>query len=347
MKSKLEYIWLDGYVPTQMMRSKTLVVSDFDGKLESCPIWSFDGSSTNQASGDDSDCLLKPVFVCEDPQRENGYLVMTEVLNADGTPHPSNARATINDDDEDFWFGFEQEYVLWDLNHHTPLGFPAPGYFPPPQGPFYCSVGAEYVVGRDLVEEHLDACIKAGLNIEGINAEVMKGQWEYQIFAKGAKEAGDQVWIARYLAERVGEKFGVRINLHPKPVKGDWNGSGMHANFSNGLMRTCGDEKVFTEICEAFGRVIPEHISVYGADNDERLTGAHETQAIDKFSFGVSDRGASIRIPVSTIENGWKGRLEDRRPASNADPYKVAARIIQTVKSVKIDELKLAGEMKN
>ncbi len=336
MKSKLEYIWLDGYKPTQTMRSKTLVVSDFSGKLEDCPTWSFDGSSTEQASGHSSDCLLKPVFICPDPQRKNGFLVMTEVLNPDGTPHPSNGRATIDDDDADFWFGFEQEYVLWDLDHHTPLGFPAAGYYPPPQGPFYCSVGAEYNVGRNIVEEHLDACIEAGLNIEGINAEVMKGQWEYQIFAKGAKEAGDQIWVGRYLAERVGEKYGVRINLHQKPVEGDWNGSGMHANFSNGAMRTSGKEEVFTAICEEFGKHIPEHIAVYGAGNELRLTGQHETQSIDKFSYGVSDRGASIRIPVGTIDNGWKGRLEDRRPASNADPYKVAARIVKTVKSAKV-----------
>jgi glutamine synthetase len=335
-KSKLEYIWLDGYKPTQTMRSKTLVVSDFSGKLEDAPMWSFDGSSTEQADGGSSDCLLKPVYICVDPTRKNGYLVMTEVLNADGTPHESNARATIDDDDADFWFGFEQEYTLWDIDIHTPLGFPAAGYFPPPQGPFYCSVGAEFAVGRNIVEEHLDACIEAGLNIEGINAEVMKGQWEYQIFAKGAKEAGDQVWIARYICEKVGEKYGVRINLHPKPVKGDWNGSGMHANFSNGAMREGGDKKIFDKICESFGRspeVIAEHIAVYGADNDQRLTGAHETQSIDKFSYGVSDRGASIRIPVGTVEAGWKGRLEDRRPASNADPYKVAAVIIKSTKA--------------
>ncbi|MBN1181024.1 MAG: glutamine synthetase beta-grasp domain-containing protein [Bacteroidales bacterium] len=336
MKAKLEYIWLDGYKPTQTMRSKTLVVENFSGKVEDAPIWSFDGSSTEQAAGNSSDCLLKPVFVCIDPGRKNGFLVMAEVLNPDGTPHPSNGRATIDDDDEDFWFGFEQEYVLWDLDHHTPLGFPAPGYYPPPQGPFYCSVGAEYNVGRNFVEEHLDMCIEAGINVEGINAEVMKGQWEYQVFAKGAKNAGDQTWIARYLAERVGEKYGVRVNLHPKPVDGDWNGSGMHANFSNGLMRTCGDKKVFEAICEEFGKHIPEHIAVYGADNHKRLTGRHETQSIDKFSYGVSDRGASIRIPISTVENGWKGRLEDRRPASNADPYKVAARIVKTVKLAKV-----------
>ncbi len=337
-KARLEYVWLDGVLPTQKMRSKTKIVSDFSGKLEDCPMWNFDGSSTEQAAGNDSDLLLKPVNIFKDPPRKNGYIVIAEVLNPDGTPHPTNARATIHDDDNDFWFGFEQEYVLWDLSHHTPYGFPAPGYYPPPQGPFYCSVGAEFNVGRDIVEEHLDQCIEAGLNIEGINAEVMKGQWEYQIFAKGAKEAGDQIWAARYLLERIGEKHNVRINLDPKPVEGDWNGSGMHANFSNTTLRTCGSKEIFEKICDAFSpqEVIDKHISVYGEGNDLRLTGAHETAPIDKFTYGVSDRGASIRIPIMTVENGYKGWLEDRRPASNADPYKVASVIIDTVKSVKL-----------
>lgn len=334
-KSKLEYIWLDGHLPTQQMRSKTKVVENFSGKVEDAPIWSFDGSSTSQAEGNSSDLLLKPVRVFKDPDRNYGYLVMCEVLNADGTPHPTNARATIQDDDNDFWFGFEQEYVIWDLAHHTPYGFPAPGYYPPPQGPFYCSVGAEYNVGRDMVEKHLDLCIDAGINIEGINAEVMKGQWEYQIFAKGAKEAGDQLWVARYLMERIGEEYNVRINLDPKPVQGDWNGSGLHTNFSDSTLRNCGDKATYEKICEAFGSndAIQRHIDVYGEDNHLRLTGQHETQSIDKFSYGVSDRGASIRIPIATVEAGYKGWLEDRRPASNADPYKVASEIIRTVKS--------------
>ncbi len=335
-KFKLEYIWLDGSVPTQMMRSKTKILdeSKFKGNLEDCPMWSFDGSSTNQAEGNSSDCLLKPVRILPDPTRTNGYLVMCEVMNADGTPHHSNGRATIDDDDQDFWFGFEQEYTLWDLDHHTPMGFPAKGYFPPPQGPYYCSVGAEYAVGREIVEDHMDVCIEAGINIEGVNAEVMKGQWEYQVFAKGAKEAGDQVWMARFLMEKVGEAYGVRINLHPKPVHGDWNGSGMHANFSNTALRESGKKEVYDEICAKFGASnrIADAMSVYGAHNEQRLTGLHETQRIDKFSYGVSDRGASIRIPIATVENGWKGWLEDRRPASNADPYKVAANIINTVK---------------
>ena len=333
---KLEYIWLDGYQPTQSLRSKTKIERNFSGKLEDLPMWSFDGSSTRQAPGGSSDCLLKPVFMVKDPQRKDAYLVMCEVLEASGKPHPSNGRATIEDDDNDFWFGFEQEYFLWSPANNKPLGFPDGGY-PNPQGQYYCSVGTNNAFGREIVEEHLDVCLEAGLNVEGINAEVAAGQWEFQIFAKGAKEAGDQIWIARYLLERIGEKYGVSINWHCKPLGTlDWNGSGMHANFSNTLLRTAGDKVVYDKVCEAFRPVVKEHIDVYGADNHLRLTGLHETASIHDFSYGVSDRGASIRIPVATVERGWKGYLEDRRPNSAADPYKVAARIIKTVKSVAV-----------
>lgn len=340
-KSKLEYIWLDGYKPTQSLRAKTKIVKDFSGKLEDCPMWSFDGSSTQQAEGGSSDCLLKPVFLCPDPQRKNGWLVMTEVLNPDGTPHESNGRAMIDDDDDDFWFGFEQEYTIMDPKTGLPIGFP-PGGYPRPQGPYYCSVGAQNAIGRPMVEEHLDACLDAGLNVEGINAEVMAGQWEFQGFAKGAAQAGDEMWIGRYLLERIGEKYGLAVSWHCKPVKGDWNGSGMHANFSNSVLRTAGSKDVYEKICKAFEPRIKEHIAVYGADNNQRLTGLHETQSIDKFSYGVSDRGASIRIPIATVENGWKGWLEDRRPNSAADPYKVAAVIIKTVKQA-CKDLELVG----
>ena len=331
-KSKLEYIWLDGSQPTQGLRAKTKIVNDFSGKLEDCPMWSFDGSSTQQAEGSSSDCLLKPVALYSDPGRKNGWLVMTEVLNADGNPHSTNARATIDDDDNDFWFGFEQEYFLVDPDTGLPLGFPENG-FPEPQGPYYCGVGASRAFGRQIVEEHLDICLDAGLNVEGINAEVAAGQWEFQTFAKGGKNAGDVTWICRYLLERVAEQYGVAVEWHPKPVKGDWNGSGMHANFSNSTLRTAGSKEVYDQICNSFQPTISKHIAVYGADNDQRLTGLHETQSIDKFSYGISDRGASIRIPIATVENGWKGWLEDRRPASNADPYKVASVIVSTVKT--------------
>jgi len=339
-KAKLEYIWLDGYTPVQSLRSKTKIVSDFTGTLEECEMWSFDGSSTQQASGGSSDLQLQPVFICPDPERSRrgtpAYLVMCEVLNPDGSAHDSNGRAHIDDEDCDFWFGFEQEYFLYDMETNKPLGFPANG-FPNPQGQYYCSVGAQNAFGREIIEEHLEQCLEAGLNIEGINAEVAPGQWEFQVFAKGAHEAGDQVWVARYLLERICEGYGVWVNYHCKPLgTADWNGSGMHANFSNTALRTAGCKDTYEKICMAFAPddVIKKHIAVYGPDNHLRLTGLHETQSIDKFSFGVSDRGASIRIPIGTVQRGWKGWLEDRRPNSAADPYKVAAQIIKTVHTV-------------
>ena len=333
-KSKLEYIWLDGYVPTANLRSKTKVIDDFSGKLFDVPLWGFDGSSTQQAVTGSSDCLLKPVAIFPDPGRKNAYLVMNEVLNPDSSPHGSNGRATIDDDDDDFWFGFEQEYFLWDPETDLPLGFPKDQT---PQGQFYCSVGGKNAFGREIMDKHLDMCLEAGINVEGTNGEVAPGQWEFQTFAKGAKSAGDQTWVARYLLERIAEDYGLSIDYHPKPLGAtDWNGSGMHANFSNDTLRTCGSKETYDKICESFRPVVKEHIDVYGAYNDQRLTGEHETQSINQFSYGVSDRGASIRIPIMTVENGWKGWLEDRRPASNSDPYKVAARIIKTVKSAEL-----------
>jgi len=258
--SKLEYLWLDGYEPTQSLRSKTKVVRDFSGKLEDCPVWCFDGSSTRQAEGNSSDCLLKPVAIFQDPERLNGYLVMTEVLNPDGTPHVTNGRATIDDDDADFWFGYEQEYFLWDPELNKPYGWPAKGE-PSEQGQYYCSVGSKNAYGREIIEEHLDICLEAGINVEGINAEVAIGQWEFQTFGKGGAAAGDTLWVARYLLERTAEKYGLAIEYHPKPLGDtDWNGSGMHANFSNSTLRECGSEDTYTKVCQAFEPVTKEHI---------------------------------------------------------------------------------------
>lgn len=329
---KFEYVWLDGYQPDANFRSKTkvIVMDQYNGELDPLPVWSFDGSSTLQAEGHSSDCLLKPVRVYEDHGRENAYLVLCEVLNADGTPHASNTRHLVKDN-KDLWLGFEQEYVL--MQNEAPLGFPENGY-PAPQGMYYCSVGDGNVTGRDFVEAHLNLCLKNGIRITGINAEVMLGQWEYQCFGKGAREAADDLMMSRYLLHRVSEEFNCSVSLHPKPVKGDWNGSGMHTNFSTAEMREEGGEAMMTAICDTLGKRHSEHINVYGSNNDQRLTGLHETQSIDKFSYGVSDRGASIRIPVSVPENEWKGYLEDRRPASNADPYRVVARLLETLSEV-------------
>src|SRR6201990_1714576 len=284
-KYRLEYIWLDGYTPVPNLRGKTQL-KDFDSfpTLEQLPLWGFDGSSTMQAEGHSSDCVLKPVAVYPDAARTNGALVMCEVMMPDGvTPHASNKRATILDD-EGAWFGFEQEYFLY--KDGRPLGFPADGY-PSPQGPYYTGVGYKNVgsVAREIVEKHIDICLDAGINLEGINAEVAKGQWEFQIFGKGSKNAADQMWVARYILARLAETYSIDIEWRCKPILGpfnsplDWNGSGMNSNFSTKHMRDVGGKEYFEALMAAFAKHVDEHIAVYGPENHLRLTGLHETQS--------------------------------------------------------------------
>src|SRR5262245_15219009 len=340
-----EYIWLDGATPTQRLRSKTRIVASPENEpvtLEAFPSWSFDGSSTYQAAGHDSDLILRPATFIPDPLRGAGhFLVLCEVFDPDGTPHASNTRARLRQvladgaAEHEPWLGFEQEYTL--LKGSTPLGFPATG-LPAPQGPYYCGVGADVAFGRPVVEAHTRACIEAGLMIYGINAEVLPGQWEFQIGYRGFPEesadpltVADHLWLARWLLYRIAEDQGVVPTLAAKPVKGDWNGSGLHTNFSTRATRAAGAGRA------ALGRAIKalntrhaEHVAVYGDGLAERLTGLHETSSIHEFRDGVADRGSSVRIPRQVAAQG-RGYLEDRRPAANADPYRVAARLLETV----------------
>jgi glutamine synthetase len=343
-----EYIWLDGCWPIQGPRSKTRVVQvpDMDGgdipAPADFPAWNFDGSSTEQASGDDSDCLLEPVRVFNDPLRGKGhYLVLCEVQNADGSLHKSNRRASLRavlaaaGVGSEPWFGFEQEYTLY--REGRPLGFPSNG-FPGPQGPYYCGAGADRVFGRGLVEAHAKACLDAGLQIYGLNAEVMPGQWEFQVGYRGLSgENGDalvvcdHLWVARWLLHRLGEQHAIEVSFENKPVKGDWNGAGMHSNFSTTATRD--PESGLEAIEQAIEKLAERHaahIRHYGDRLDERLTGSHETCDINTFKWGVAHRGASIRIPHPVAMKGY-GYLEDRRPGANADPYRVAASLIATV----------------
>lgn len=328
-----EYLWIDGTNPTARLRSKAKVLNRSVYRLEDIPEWGFDGSSTEQAEGHASDCRLKPVHFVKDPIRggEN-IIVMCEVYNSDGSVHKSNTRARLCElaqlhKDQKTWFGIEQEYTLFE--GVKPLGWPDNGY-PAPQGPFYCGVGADEVYGRHLVEMHLTACLEAGISVSGVNAEVMPGQWEFQVGPLGPLQVSDELWISRWFLYRLGEDFGINVRLHPKPVKGDWNGAGAHTNFSTKEMREPGGIRAIELACQKLGTHHGEHIKVYGAGNEQRLTGLHETCSIDQFRYGVSDRGASIRIPLVSADAGC-GYLEDRRPAANMDPYQVCAALIETV----------------
>ena len=332
MAYQAEYIWVDGTEPTPLLRSKTKILDD---AVTTPPIWGFDGSSTNQAPGDKSDCALHPVFSCPDPIRGGrNILVLCEVMLAQtGKPHPTNTRAACAKTAKKFAsdemiFGIEQEYTMLRPDG-TPLGFPVGG-FAAPQGPYYCGVGTGRVIGRDIIEEHTQACLDAGLMIEGTNAEVMPGQWEFQIGAADALTVSDHLTVARWLLHRIAEDYDVVISLAAKPQKGDWNGAGAHTNFSTKAMRNDKDMKAIKAACEAIGRKVDLHVKNYGHDIESRLTGAHETAPYNKFSYGVSNRGASIRIPWS-VEQSGKGYAEDRRPNANMDPYVVTRLLIETV----------------
>ena len=332
MAYRAEYLWIDGTEPTAEIRSKTKILADGDTP----GIWGYDGSSTNQATGDNSDVVLKPVFQCPDPIRGgDNILVMCETFLTDKeTPHPTNTRAKARAafekyGDQEPWFGLEQEYTMIDPGTGWPAGFP-PNGFPAPQGPYYCGVGAVKIHGRDVVEEHTTLCIEAGLKISGTNAEVMPGQWEFQIGPADTLEVGDHLWIARYLLYRMGEKYNIEISIDAKPMTGDWNGAGMHTNFSTKAMREGYDAIIAAaESLGAPGKP-EEHLAAYGVGIEDRLTGEHETQRYDQFSYGVSDRGASVRIPWQVAQD-QKGYIEDRRPNANADPYLVAALMTDTV----------------
>jgi glutamine synthetase len=325
---KAEYIWIDGAEPTAKLRSKTKVLK----KGEKPPIWGFDGSSTNQAVGHASDCVLQPVCTVPDPVRggEGDVLVMCEVRLTDMSAHPSNTRHALAEiskklEDQQYWFGIEQEYTFFEGSR--PLGWPANG-FPAPQFGYYCGVGADEVFGRSIVEDHMDACIRAGLTIAGINAEVMPAQWEFQIGHAGPLEAADHLWLARWLLYRIAEDHGVSATLDPKPVKGDWNGAGAHTNFSTKAMRDSYDACI--KAAESLGKRHDLHIANYGFGIEERLTGKHETCSYKQFKYGVSDRGASVRIPWQVAQDK-KGYIEDRRPCANIDPYTVCRLIMETV----------------
>ena len=348
-KIQVEYIWLDGSNP-QKLRSKTkiLKVDNWLPNINSLskvklPEWNYDGSSTKQADTDDSEIILIPRSRFTDPF-DGHLLVMCDTYHVNMLPTKSNKRFNLKavvekkDSKHTSWYGFEQEYIMIDNKTHTILGWPPfQESYPLPQGNYYCGVGAKNVKGREIAFEHLSKCLEAGLEISGVNAEVMLGQWEYQIGPVTALQGSDQMWISRYILYRVGEKYNVEMSIDPKPIKSnDWNGSGMHVNFSTLEMRDKENIKsgksmeLIEEACKKLGEKHDKHIKHYGEDNEDRLTGSNETASYEKFSWGYGDRTASIRIPYA-VKNQKAGYLEDRRPGSNADPYVIATKLLKTI----------------
>ncbi|ELT94875.1 hypothetical protein CAPTEDRAFT_158978 [Capitella teleta] len=316
------YIWIDG--SGEYTRCKTRTLDFVPKKAEDCPIWNFDGSSTQQAEGSNSDVYLYPVAMFNDPFRlGNNKLIICETYKYNKLPTDSNHRKTCKAVMEKAkasvpWFGIEQEYTLLDVDGH-PYGWPKGG-FPGPQGPYYCGVGTDRVYGRDIVEAHYKACLYAGVK-------------EFQVGPCEGIDMGDHLWMARFLLNRVAEEYGVVVTFDPKPMPGDWNGAGAHCNYSTLAMREKGGLDAIEEAIKKLSNQHARHIQAYdpkqGKDNERRLTGKHETSSIHDFSAGVANRGASIRIPRQVGEDGH-GYLEDRRPSSNCDPYQVTEVIVRT-----------------
>lgn len=324
----------------QMLDLPTGFSLDVDVENAFFPRWSFDGSSTGQAEAASSDLFLIPVYVVQCPIYHNGgFIVLCEVFNQDMTPHESNTRAKLRKvldagaKEHNPWFGFEQEYFF--MQNGRPLGFPEnPDHWPTSQGEYYCGIN----YGIELYEKHLEVCDASGLSLFGGNPEVAPGQWEFQLGplpeeTRGrafALEAADQLWISRWILNYIALKAGCRVNVEPKPVKGDWNGNGMHTNFSIERFRQEGGVKLMRQFFQTLQERHMEHIEEYGADNNQRLTGTHETSPIDKFSAGVADRTVSVRIPLGVEKTGY-GYFEDRRPAGNGDPYRIETIMLETV----------------
>ncbi|KAJ0034833.1 hypothetical protein Pint_24944 [Pistacia integerrima] len=335
-----EYIWIG----VLFLVSLTIDISDMQTISKpvkhpsELPKWNYDGSSTGQAPGEDSEVILYPQAIFKDPFRGGNNILVNVLCDAytpAGEPIPTNKRhkaAQIFSDPkvvaEVPWYGIEQEYTLLQTNVKWPLGWPVGGY-PGPQGPYYCGAGADKSFGRDISDAHYKACLYAGIDISGTNGEVMPGQWEYQVGPSVGIDAGDHIWISRYILERITEQAGVVLSLDPKPIEGDWNGAGCHTNFSTKTMREDGGYEAIKRSILNLSLRHKDHISAYGEGNERRLTGKHETASIYTFSWGVANRGCSIRVGRDTEKQG-KGYLEDRRPASNMDPYVVTSLLAET-----------------
>ena len=330
--TRLEYVWIDN---NYNLRSKIKVMyNEYIDSITNIPEWNYDGSSTNQSSGEDSEVIIKPQRMFSSKKDKFHILVLCDTYTPKGeilqTNNRYNATEIFNKKLEATpWFGMEQEYFIIDPMTNKPLGYDEKKT----QGQYYCSVGTENAFGRKIAEEHMMECINYGVTISGINAEVAPGQWEYQIGPCEGIEMGDNLWIARYLLQKVAEIHNVIINIDPKPLSGDWNGSGCHTNYSTKQMREGTPEKnglhYINDAIEKLSKKHKEHMKVYGSGNEKRMTGGHETASYDKFTSGTANRGASIRIGNANVKNK-KGYFEDRRPSSNCDPYLVSSKIFET-----------------
>lgn len=319
----LEYIWLGG---TGEFRSKVRIMDilpDFP------PTWNYDGSSTGQATTESSQCTLIPVRTYTDRKNPAYIYVLCDT--------PERQQMTATGDSLDMWIGFEQEFFIWDLITNKALGVyeNMPG-----QGPYYC--GVEAVSGYEYCRKHTVAdllrlteliarrCCDIGCELTGYNLEVAPGQTEIQVMSRSALKACDDLMMMRFMAHRVLIEEHCKPVWDPKPLGPEWNGTGLHTNISTAATRRKGGLQAIHDYMDLLSQKHAEHLAVYGAGNESRLTGKHETSSMDRFTWSVGGRHTSVRIPTEVTEGG-SGYFEDRRPAGNANPYLIAERMLRTL----------------
>jgi glutamine synthetase len=307
------------------VRSKTRIINTtgYNLKLNHIPNWNYDGSSTYQALTESSEVILYPVKIYPDPFTKKGKIVLCKTSDPLCSVHIAE-EIFSNSSDTYPMFGLEQEFFIINNTTEKPVGWPINGE-PRSQGDYYCSVGAGCAFGRDYLSECLDKLLEMNVPITGMNYEVAPGQAEFQVCDIGIDAAHGMI-ILRYVLARVGEKYNYSIDYDPKPVKGNWNGSGCHVNFSTKKMRHSGGYNVIMDCMKYLNGTHIDDLKLYGVGNEKRLTGKHETSGMDNFTYGVANRSTSVRIPTQT-EKHRKGYFEDRRPGSNIDPYLVTANI--------------------
>jgi len=326
----IDYVWVDG-LDSPYIRSKTRIANvtvNEEGKFDvPLPEWNFDGSSTHQATTEDSERILAPKRVYQ--ISDTHYAVLCEVClpDAERTPHPTNHRASLAQKisevgDTGLWLGFEQEYFI--TKDGKNIMWPEDG-LPVNDSRYYCHSGGA-IRKRKIVREHANLCNSVGISVVGYNTEVSPGQWEYQVFCNDALKGADDLWMSRYLLQLMLETHELGVDWSPKPHPG-WNGSGCHVNFSTEKMREEGGKELFESIMSKAESSHHSDLEGYGEGNQARMTGLHETSDYNVFSYGVGSRSASVHIPTGTAQSGWKGYAEDRRPASNCDPYRVVASV--------------------
>lgn len=335
----LEYIWIDG---RGNLRSKyRTAFPKFDSYADAAhnyiavKDWNYHDSSTYQASTENTEIALIPVAYYLNPFFEQGraFLILCKTYNADGSPTNTNFRHDAEKLFEsstshylDPYFRINQEYFIIQSSGTT--NFAPLCSYEQPQPDYYCGVGN--VTLRNLAEKHYQYCLNAHLKISAVNAEMEPTQWQFQIGPSSKISASDELWVARYILVKLSEEFRVCICFKPKSLPNPSNSSSLHlhTSFSTQETRDAQNQnglKCIYQYIDRLSKKHTEHICIYG-HNSNRV---HSGSDYHTFSFASGYRGNNICIPKSVLKAGC-GYLEDMRPASNADPYRVTAAIFST-----------------